>query len=69
MKTWSAVMVNEHSVALSVGDCIYVGTDIDECTEELDLCDSNANCTNTVGSYTCMCNPGYSGDGIVCSSK
>merc|ERR1719478_508085 len=30
-------------------------------------CDANASCTNTVGSWTCACNTGYSGTGTSCS--
>ncbi|XP_041091605.1 E-selectin-like [Polyodon spathula] len=33
-------------------------TDIDECAQNPWLCGPNAQCTNTVGSYTCSCNPG-----------
>ena len=29
-------------------------------------CDVNANCTDTVGSFNCTCNDGYSGNGTVC---
>ena len=43
-------------------------TDIDEC-ELSTPCDSNANCTDTVGSFDCFCNVGYSGNGLVCISK
>jgi len=38
--------------------------DIDEC--ELEPCHEQATCTNTDGSYTCACNPGFSGDGTDC---
>ena len=40
-------------------------TDVDEC--ENDVCDSNALCTNTEGSYGCACNVGYTGDGKTCT--
>ena len=38
--------------------------DIDEC--ELEPCHEQAICTNTDGSYTCACNLGSTGGGIVC---
>ena len=38
--------------------------DIDECP--LSPCDENANCTDTVGSFECKCNDGYSGSGKTC---
>ena len=37
---------------------MYFVTDINECTENSDVCDSNAICTNTVGSYYCICKDG-----------
>lgn len=41
--------------------------DIDECVEERHTCDlSNSICVNTVGGYTCVCSPGYEGEGGVC---
>ena len=43
--------------------------DVDECESDEDNCHENANCTNTVGSFTCSCNPGYTGDGVTCTSK
>jgi len=30
------------------------------------ICDPNAICSNTEGSYTCNCSEGYSGDGYDC---
>jgi hypothetical protein len=40
---------------------------IDECTAGTDLCDTNSQCTDTDGSYTCSCVSGYTGDGITCT--
>ena len=40
---------------------ILLFLDIDECLAE--VCDSNAECTNSEGSYSCSCVSGYRGDG------
>lgn len=45
-----------------------IPSDIDECSETND-CNSNAKCTNTVGSYTCTCNSGFVGNGFTCLRK
>ena len=29
-------------------------------------CDTNAECTDSIGSYTCACSTGYTGDGTSC---
>ena len=44
----------------------YVVTDVDECGYNNGGCSANATCANIPGSRTCTCNPGYSGDGLVC---
>jgi len=40
--------------------------DINECALGTHNCDIHAICTNTIGSYTCKCKTGYSGDGFTC---
>ena len=45
--------------------CFLSNTDVDEC--ENDVCDSDALCTNTEGSYVCGCGVGYMGDGKTCA--
>ena len=40
--------------------------DIDECSDGLDDCDVDADCTNNEGSYICVCKDGYMGDGETC---
>ena len=47
---------------------IFLSTlsDIDECTTDTHTCDENADCSNTVGSFTCSCRSGYSGNGEMC---
>ena len=47
----------------------FLVTDIDECAEKTDTCDKHSACTNTIGSFTCTCQDGYSGDGHVCKGK
>ena len=34
---------------------------------KLDECSSNAECTDTIGSYECSCKKGFEGDGTVCT--
>ena len=45
---------------------------INECATELGKnqpthnCASNANCTDTMGSFMCQCRAGFTGDGTTC---
>ncbi|XP_022808787.1 uncharacterized protein LOC111345773, partial [Stylophora pistillata] len=41
-------------------------TDFNECRTSTHSCDDNAECKNTVGSYTCTCKAGHSGGGKSC---
>ena len=50
--------------------CVVLCADINECeSNDSNNCDENAQCSNTEGSYTCSCNTGYTGDGVICTSK
>uniref|UniRef100_A0A452QAV6 Signal peptide, CUB and EGF-like domain-containing protein 2 n=1 Tax=Ursus americanus TaxID=9643 RepID=A0A452QAV6_URSAM len=40
--------------------------DVDECTQGLDDCHTNALCQNTLASYKCSCKPGFQGEGRQC---
>ncbi len=48
-------------------EIIFFSSDLDECALKTDSCDSNANCTNTDGGYSCNCLKGYKGDGFSCT--
>uniref|UniRef100_A0A0G4I4I7 EGF-like domain-containing protein n=1 Tax=Chromera velia CCMP2878 TaxID=1169474 RepID=A0A0G4I4I7_9ALVE len=66
---WSAVRFHMKRISKAADDWmsvaeIWVWGDADECLSSLHDCHSNAACTNTVDSFTCACNAGYSGDGI-----
>ena len=41
--------------------------DIDDCASN--PCHGNATCNNTIGSFICTCDDGFSGDGFNCSGK
>ena len=43
--------------------------DVDECKTDNGGCDTNAVCKNTVGSRTCQCNTGFTGNGLTCLGK
>ena len=40
--------------------------DIDECVIGVDNCSSDGTCYNTPGGFNCVCNQGYTGNGVVC---
>ena len=42
-------------------------SDTDECADGTDNCDTNATCSNTVASFTCTCDSGWTGDGVTCA--
>ena len=39
---------------------------MDECKDSSRKCHFDADCTNTEGSYSCLCKSGYFGDGFTC---
>ena len=41
-------------------------SDINECARREDTCSDFAVCSNTIGSFDCVCFPGYQGDGTIC---
>lgn len=42
--------------------------DINECVDDmLNTCDVSATCTDADGSFQCLCDNGYSGDGFSCT--
>jgi hypothetical protein len=43
--------------------------DVNECSEGTHTCDKNADCSNTVGSFTCQCRNGFTGSGQACTGK
>jgi len=54
---------------------IFIGTfsiyfvDVDECNDAVPVCDVNATCRNTLGSYQCACKAGFTGNGKTCTGE
>ena len=48
---------------------IFPFPDVDECDLGSYVCDVNAYCENTIGSYDCVCVDGYVENGTFCMSK
>ena len=45
-------------------------SDIDECSsKDLNTCNPDHLCIDTIGSYNCKCKTGYTGDGRTCRGK
>lgn len=53
--------------AFCIGIWSFQFVDENECKYR--PCDVFAHCTNTLGSFTCTCFPGYLGDGLHCEGK
>ena len=56
------VAINSNFIAFHV-------IDVDECAISTHNCHIYADCTNTVGSFTCACRKEFYGNGICCNSK
>ena len=50
---------------LSYLDNFFIDTD--ECLDGIDKCHTDAECSDTDGSYLCVCHDGYAGDGYNCT--
>ena len=68
LKTWTQTS-RPTLIIVNVQMIIFILTDIDECSTKTHNCNLNANCTNTDGSFKCVCKEGYTGDGKSCSGK
>ena len=56
------------SLSLYLKHSPYLISDIDKCSKNSHNCSySTASCTNTNGSFKCICKPGFSGDGHNCT--
>ena len=53
----------------SSASVVFFFSDFDECANNIDNCDVNAYCNNTVGSFNCTCKSGYTGNGTTCAGK
>ena len=49
--------------------CILLTLDIIECNASVAVCDENADCNDTDGSFECVCRRGFSGDGFTCDGN
>ena len=61
------VVLTMHCCA-SMVSFVCLLSDLNEC-EENSTCDPHATCTNTEGSYVCLCDEGYIGNGTYCSGE
>ena len=67
LKTWT--QTSRPNLIIVNVQMIFILTDIDECSTKTHNCNLNANCTNTDGSFKCVCKEGYTGDGKSCNGK
>ncbi len=62
--------IDINSVAARSGALYYkaiLSADINECNDSVAVCNDNADCMDTNGSFECSCRRGFSGDGFNCN--
>ena len=59
-------MTNSRSTCYKYLCFFFIFLDIMNCDND-DGCHENATCTDDNGSYTCMCQDGFTGDGFNCT--
>uniref|UniRef100_A0A0G4HK22 EGF-like domain-containing protein n=1 Tax=Chromera velia CCMP2878 TaxID=1169474 RepID=A0A0G4HK22_9ALVE len=59
---------NDPNLATMSGAGLYGRPDIDECSLNTHDCNQNATCADSIGSFTCTCNDGWTGDGVTCGN-
>ena len=57
--------VNECHLLKTLKSC----KDVNECNNGRHNCDKNAYCLNLDGGFRCICNSGFTGDGVSCHAK
>ena len=61
--------IHKHYQALSFPFLCLLTADVNECIEGTHDCHPQATCQNAEGSFTCSCNPGFTGNGSSCIGK
>ena len=67
MEMGSLATVSDCTFYLCLGEITISLIDTDECLDGIDKCHSDAECSDTYGSYLCVCHDGYAGDGYNCT--
>ena len=59
--------ISDNQITVLFKEQFLFVTDVDECSTNSNDCDTNADCTNIDGSFTCTCKSGWDGDGKACT--
>ena len=61
--------MHKHYLVLPFPFLCLLTADVNECMEGTHDCHPQATCQNAEGSFTCSCNPGFTGNGSSCTGK
>ena len=62
-------LLSESALKKDLYDVPLCVIDINECADSTPDCDVNAECNNILGSYECMCEDGFHGNGTNCTGN
>ena len=70
--TWAKIpkqLTYKHVFICFVFFSFISGLNVEDCATNSQLCNRNAVCKTMEGSSICICNPGYSGNGKICTGN